>query len=175
MLNILAISSDFFHNTLSMYNSTIRYFSALFISLLLFNPDHYAQTVNLDQLKTKEANMKYIETFKIIKCEKISLHFYKKMSDSRDGIPPLVREISDKGVLGEIVSSLSKLPDKGDMMVKMGDVAVLKVIITIDNTESSYFEYYEDSIKTPATSFYSESPSEEKKLYELLMSYFKSK
>lgn len=157
-----------------MCNSAIQYFT-LFISLLLFNPDHYAQGVNVNQYKTKEANMKYIETFKINKCEKITLHFYKKISDSRDGIPPLVREINDKEVLGEIISLLNKLPDKGDMMIKMGDVAVLKVIITLDNTASSYFEYYEDSIKTPATSFYSGSPGEEKKLYELLMSYFKSK
>lgn len=174
MLSILANSSNFFRTAWSMYSTTMRYFSALFISLLLFNTRHYAQAVNVNQYKTNEANMKYVATFKINRCEKITLHFYKKMSDSRDGIPPLVREISDKEVLGEIVSLMNKLPDKGDMMIKMGDVSVLKVIMTYDKTEGGYFEYYEDSIKTPATSFYSESPGEEKKLYELFMSYFKS-
>lgn len=112
--------------------------------------------------------MKYIETFQINKCDKITLNYYKKMSDKRDGIVPKSLDITDKVVLEKILSLMNKLPEKGDMMVKMGDVPILDVILTTDNSEVIYFTYYQKSVKTTDTSFYSSHPEEEKMLYELL-------
>lgn len=115
--------------------------------------------------------MKYAETFKIDNCEKIALSYYKKMSDKRDGFRPKTAEITDKTILGKTILLLNKLPDKGDMMVKMGDVPILEVILTINKDEQVSFTYYQKSIKTTDTSFYSKHPEEEKILYELLMSF----
>ena len=90
------------------------------------------------------------------------------MSDQRDGISPKSAEIKDKAIFGKILLLMNKLPDKGDKMVKMGDVPILDVIITLDKSETVYFTYYQMSVKTPDTSFYSNPPEEEKILFELL-------
>ncbi len=114
--------------------------------------------------------MNYIETFKIDNCEKITLHYYKKMSDKRDGVSPKSEEITDKTIFGKILLLMNKLPDKGEMMIKMGDVPVLEVIMTINKSETVYFTYYRKSVKTTDSSFYSNPPDEEKILFELLNS-----
>lgn len=114
--------------------------------------------------------MQYTSTFQISSCDEITLQYYKKMSDSRDGVVPVQAVIRDQETISRILSLLKQLPDEGDMMVKMGDVAILNIFVT--NTSGSvYFTYYVDHIKTPATSFYSNHPKEEKVLYDLLMSY----
>ncbi len=113
--------------------------------------------------------MKYIETFKIDSCDKISLYYFKKMSDKRDGIPAAKsNDITDKVIINSILALLNKLPEKGDEMIKMGDVSILEVVL-IQKNNHSYFTFYKNAIKTPDTSFYSNSPQEEKMLYDLLM------
>ncbi len=122
------------------------------------------------KLKTDSA-MTYTATFQIKKCDKIILRYYKKMSDSRDGVTTKSKEITDKVILQKILLLLKQLPDKGDMMIKMGDVPILEVLMTIDKGETVYFTFYDKMIKAPDTSFYSgTAPAEEKKLFDLLTS-----
>ncbi|MBU1077207.1 MAG: hypothetical protein KKH98_07940 [Spirochaetes bacterium] len=119
----------------------------------------------------KGGSMNYIETFKIPACEKIVLESYKKMSDSRDGKAPKVREITDKDVLKKILALMNELPDKGEEMIKMGDVPIINVVLFIGHDKAVYFTFYQDMVKTPDTSFYSEAPAQEKELYDLLVSF----
>lgn len=145
-------------NSLILCSICVLFFAGCDISL---------QLTDLD-LKSKNQTMKYINTFKIDKCDKITLHYYKKMSDQRDGISPKSAEIKDKAILEKILLLMNKLSDKGDKMVKMGDVPILDVIITIDKSETVYFTYYQMSVKTTDTSFYSNPQEEEKVLFEFL-------
>jgi len=142
------------------------------LSLLFFaNGGQSACATELNAKPVKDTIMKYAETFKINKCDKITLDYYKKMSDSRDGVKPKSKEITDKVILEKILLLLNKLPDKGDHMIKMGDVPILNVILTVDKGEKIYFTYFQDMIKTPDTSFYySPGPKEEKVLFDLLKS-----
>ena len=141
------------------------------MSLLFFTNSSQCQATELNPKPIKDTIMKYAETFKINKCDKITLNYYKKMSDSRDGVQPKSKEITDKVTLEKILLLLNNLPDKGEEMIKMGDVPILNVVLTVDKGETIYFTYFQDMIKTPDTSFYSgPKPKEEKALYDLLKS-----
>jgi len=137
--------------------------------LVLTSYKQFYKSAESTQKSIQEKAMNYVTTFKIDKCEKIVLNSYKKMSDSRDGIKPKSKEITDKAVLEKILALINKLPDEGTMMIKMGDVPIIDVILTINKAETVYFTYYQSSIKTPATSFYSDHPSQETQLYNLLI------
>ncbi len=114
--------------------------------------------------------MSYVSTFQLKPCVKIKLEYFEKLSDERDGVAAKkTKELTDAKVISEIFALLTPLPDKGDMMVKMGDVPFLRAsLIYADRTE--YFTFFSKFIKTPDTSFYSPHPAEEKKLYDLLQS-----
>jgi hypothetical protein len=142
------------------------------LSLLFFaSSKYFAQTADINKKAIEDTDMKYVETFKINKCNKITLHYYKLMTDSRDGIAPKSKEITDKATLDKILLLVNQLPDKGTKMIKMGNVPLLDVIITTDKGETIYFSYFQGIIKTTDTSFYSDPrPKEEKILYGLLMS-----
>lgn len=151
----------------------LKTFTVFSFSVLLASAELSAQ-ISDPKEKQKTIDMNYVETFKVGKCDKLALSYYKKMSDKRDGIKPSMSvEITDKGILEKIISLLNKLPDKGDMMIKMGDVSTLEAVLTTGKGENFYFTYYQNSIKTTDTSFYSTPPLEEKMLYELLMSLLK--
>ncbi|HEY9049326.1 MAG TPA: hypothetical protein VIN08_25665 [Ohtaekwangia sp.] len=115
-------------------------------------------------------NKKYTSTFKFKPCDKIILTYYDRMSDQRDSIPPhKTSTITDHATINRILALTDKLPDKGDIMIKMGDVSILETTLVYPDSVV-YFTYYESRVKTPDTSFYSERPQEEKVLYELLIS-----
>lgn len=153
-------------------NIPIKIILVCSLSLLLFASNMCSmQAANLNIKPIKDSTMKYIETFKINKCDKITLNYFKIMSDSRDGVAPKSKEITDKVTLDKILLLINQLPDKGVKMIKMGNVPMLDVIMTTDKGETIYFTYYEGIIKTTDTSFYSDQrPKEEKILYGLLMS-----
>lgn len=112
--------------------------------------------------------MNYIETFQLSLCPKVTLEYYEKASDIRDGNSPIrKKEISNESIISEIFSLLNQLPDAGDMMVKMGDVPVIQAKLHYTEKEY-YFTFYMEKIKTPATSFFSEPLKEEALLHELL-------
>ncbi|MFD1001154.1 hypothetical protein ACFQ21_17635 [Ohtaekwangia kribbensis] len=113
--------------------------------------------------------MNYIETFQADVCDKILLEYYNQLSDERDNIAPQKETVlTDTETIKKIITLIHAFPDQGDMMVKMGNVSVLKVTL-IYKDKAVFFKYYENSVQTPATSFYSTPPKEEKLLYELLM------
>jgi hypothetical protein len=151
----------------------IRITLSIITSLLFLTNSKLLSQTNKHKTKSNKTTMKYIETFNIDSCEKISLLYFKKISDKRDGIPASKTiDITDKAVIQSIIVLLKKLPDKGDEMIKMGDVEILEVVL-IQKNNSSYFTFYKNAIKTPDTSFYSNSPQEEKVLYNLLMEALK--
>jgi hypothetical protein len=140
----------------------------LFLLLLLFSNCKGAHPISSSNQKSTD--MSYVSTFQLKPCAKIKLEYFEKLSDERDSAAAKkTKELTDAKVIGEIFELLTSLPDKGDMMVKMGDVPFLRAsLIYADRTE--YFTFFNKSIKTPATSFYSSRPPEEKKLYDLLQS-----
>lgn len=151
----------------------IRITLSIITSILFLTNSNLLSQSNKHKIKSNKTTMKYIETFKIDSCDKISLNYFKKMSDKRDGNQASKTiNITDKVVIQSIIMLLNKLPDKGDEMIKMGDVDILEVVL-IQKNNTSYFTFYKNSIKTPDTSFYSNSPIEEKMLYDLLMEALK--
>lgn len=155
------------------YEKLFKITCLCFVLTLFPACDTESQVSNL-QLKNiqerKEATMKYIESFAIRHCEKITLRYYKKMSDLRDGVAPKTKVINDKSTIEKILLLVNKLPDKGEIMMKLGDVPMLQVILNTDKTENVFFSFYNQSIKTPDTSFYSNHPPAEKILFELFKS-----
>jgi hypothetical protein len=116
------------------------------------------------------SSISYVDSFQLKNPDRIVVERYTKMSDKRDEVPGASqREISDKTKIAEIVGLLNQLPDEGDMMVKMGDVALVKVSFVYPGIDGVYFEFYNNRIKTPATSFYGNESDVEKKLFSLLV------
>jgi hypothetical protein len=110
----------------------------------------------------------YIDSFQLKNPDKIVVEQYAKMSDANDSIPAKSsKEITEKAKIMEIISLINQLPDEGDIMVKMGDVPLIRVNLQYD-TFNVYFDFYNKRIKTPATSFYSTESEVEKKIYSLV-------
>ncbi len=112
----------------------------------------------------------YLKSFQLSDCDKINISAFNKMSDQQTGIPaPTQLDITDPQIIKNILALLASLPDEGDIMIKMGDASLL-VVTLYTKTQIQHFHFYAERIKTPATSFYSESPKAEKQLYQLLIS-----
>jgi hypothetical protein len=142
--------------------------SVITTTLLLYNCNRSSQNLNSFE-SIKPETMNYIETFQADVCDKILLEYYNKISDERDNIAPQKETVlTNTDTIQNIINLIHAFPDQGDMMVKMGDVPVLKVTLIYED-KAVFFKYYENSVQTPATSFYSTPPKEEKLLYELLM------
>lgn len=110
----------------------------------------------------------YIRSFDLPACEGIIIEYYPQMSNIDDHVPPVKsRTIVDGETIVQILTTLRKLPDEGQIMKKMGNASLLQVTC-VNGTAAPYFEFYDGSLKTPATSFYANHPPEEKELYELL-------
>lgn len=151
----------------TMKNTTLIS-SFIFLVMIIAGCTSHPKTQPLSD-NTKVADMQYTETFQLSTCDKIILEYYNKMSDQPNGIAPLKKaSIVAKDSIEKIITLVHALPDEGDMMVKMGDVPILNVTLVYPD-KSVFFTYYENSVKTPATSFYSAPPKEEKILFELLM------
>jgi len=116
--------------------------------------------------------MQYVETFKIQSCDRIEIRYYKKISDSRDGRRTLSGKMIDKKDIERVLSLLSALPDSGEMMISWGPVPMMEVRL-YENDEYKIISYFNSRIKTPATSFFSNPPAEEKEFYNFLMNYLK--
>ncbi len=107
----------------------------------------------------------YLETFRIKECDKAVIARKRKMSDPK---PKVVKEVADKAVLAEILSLLARLPEEGEEMIKIGDVATIDVRLFLGSVEIGNFTYFEKRIKAPDTAFYSNPPPEEAVLLSLL-------
>jgi hypothetical protein len=107
-----------------------------------------------------------VETFRVPDCVGAVIRRYARMSDPS---PVKTAEVSDAEALGGIPSLLRRLPDEGDVMVKVGDVPLLEVELDPGSGEPPQFSFFADSVKAPDTAFYSDSPPEEKQLYDLLL------
>ena len=114
--------------------------------------------------------MTYITTFQFDKPERIDVEYFAKMSDQRDSVPAAKKaQITDANTITTIMGYAGKLPDKGDIMIKMGDVPITNIILSYPD-KKLYFTFYNHRVKTPATSFYSNAPADEKALYDFLFS-----
>lgn len=118
---------------------------------------------------TRGFKMNYAETFKLTAANRVLVESYAKMSDPWDNVAPLkVSEITDAETIGKIVGLIGTLPDKGQIMKKMSNETPLLRTTFFYPQDTVYFEYYGETIKTPATSFYAQHPEQEKQLFELL-------
>lgn len=122
----------------------------------------------------KGIHMVYIATFQIGKIDRIVIESFRKISDSRDGIAPEVREISDSKVLDQVRKLMNALPDLGDEMIKMGDVPLINVKVVAGKGET-YFSLYNGKVKLPDTAFCSDPPEAEAQLHALLMQALRNK
>ncbi len=121
----------------------------------------------------KEMTKEYVTTFQIAQPQRITIESFQKMSDQHDStIVPKGAEVIDGPTIIRIVELVKALPDKGEIMKKMGDAPLLEVkLIYADKV--LYFDYYSESVKTPDTSFYANAPEQEKQLFDLLNSLLK--
>jgi hypothetical protein len=106
-----------------------------------------------------------LENFRIRECDAIRLDARRKMSDRK---PKATAMVSDGRVIGEILALLARLPEKGEEMIKMGDVPTLEAHLSLGGKELGHFTFFAGRIKAPDTAFYSKSPEEEGKLLALL-------
>jgi hypothetical protein len=136
----------------------------IFFLLFLVSCTHSRQPIQNISIMTSN----YAESFQLKAANKILIEYFSKMSDQRDNIAAdKSATITDVATIQRIVALLNELPDEGDMMVKMGDVPLMKVSLIFGDS-AVYFEYYDKKIKTPATSFYSTTPKQEQALFSLL-------
>jgi hypothetical protein len=120
-----------------------------------------------------EMTKEYVSTFQFEKADRIIIESYNKMSDQNDSLVlPKKAEIIDEPTIARISELAKVLPDKGEIMKKIGDVSLLEVKLVYKD-KVLYFDYYRETIKTPDTSFYVNPPAEEKQLYDLLISLVK--
>lgn len=113
----------------------------------------------------KMLSAEYLETFKIKECDKIILEYHRLMSDRQ---AQKTAEVNDSEGIKEILDLLRQIPETGDEMIKMGDVSVVKAFLYYQGNPLGYCEYYQDMLKKPDTSFCSQPPEEENRLYALL-------
>jgi len=132
-------------------------------------------SVNKDNPATAEKALPatYITTFQFDKPDRIDIELFNKLSDQDSGVPAVKKsEIIDENTIEKIMDAAGTLPDKGDIMIKMGDVSIINVTVVYPE-KKLYFTVYHDRIKTPDTSFYSVSPDGEKQLVTLLSGILK--
>ena len=115
-------------------------------------------------VELKDMPSEYVSTFQLTTPEKIIVEDFLKMSDT---IPAEKHEIKDPAAIKKILAVLFQLPDKGEMMIKMGDVP-LKRLNLVFSDRIEVIEFYKDRIKTPATSFYAQPNPMEEMLFELV-------
>jgi len=114
----------------------------------------------------------YVESFKIRECDGIRLASRRKMSDRK---PKAVAEVSDAGVIGDVLALLARLPETGEEMIKMGDVPTLEAHLFKGGKELGHFAFFGKRLKAPDTAFYSKGPEEEGKLFSLLEGILRGK
>lgn len=114
--------------------------------------------------------MNYLKSFKIAECDKISLNYYKKLSYHS---PEKTVEITEMDEIERVLAILNKLPEKGDEMISMGPVAIIKASFFLKEETVGYLEYYGGLLKMPDTSFCSEKSDAERELYDLFQSKLK--
>ena len=118
----------------------------------------------------KEMTKEYITTFQVGQPQSITIESFLKMSDQNDStVVPKGAEVTDGPTIVRILELLKSLPDKGEIMKKMGDAPLLEVKL-IYADKILYFDYYSGSVKTSDTSFYASAPDQEKQLFDLLNS-----
>ena len=116
------------------------------------------------QMEMKDMPSQYASTFQLTTPERIIVEDFTKLSDS---IPAKKLEIQDPSTIKKILALLFQLPDKGEMMIKMGDVPLKRLnLVFTDRIE--VVEFYNGRIKTPATSFYAQPQPMEQMLFELV-------
>jgi hypothetical protein len=152
-------------------------FTCSFSLLVLTGHTQSSATFNLSEQSPEKSGIKYLTTFKIENCNKISLQYYHKMANTKDGKPSKTLVMTDTANLdkenfSKILALIKALPDTGTKMTKMsGDVPLLNVILTTDKGEMTYFSFCYAQVKTTDASFYMDPrPKEEKILYGLLLS-----
>jgi hypothetical protein len=112
----------------------------------------------------------YVRTFALPACEAIILEYYPQMSNKSDHVAPVKsRTLVEAADMDKILTLVRKLPDEGQIMKKMGNVPLLQVTC-VHGEAAEYFEFYDGALKTPATSFYANHPTEEKELFDLVTS-----
>jgi hypothetical protein len=137
-----------------MKNTAILFFCA-FVTLQCSPPK---------PVELKDMPMQYASTFQLTTPERIIIEDFVKLSDS---IPAKKVEIQDPMAIKKIVALLFQLPDKGEIMIKMGDVP-LKRLNFVFTDRIEVVEFYNGRIKTPATSFYAQPNPMEDMIFELI-------
>ena len=113
----------------------------------------------------KTLAMEYLETFKVKECDLIILEYHEKMSDRKVG---RTEEIHDPAEIEEVLALLKQVPETGDMMIKMGDVSLIKAFLYHQGKDIGFLVYYQSMLKLTDTSFCSEQTEAEAELYGVL-------
>lgn len=154
-----------------VYYRWATYFFSLVMSVVFIGCQNN-QKLKSEEPETEskpEVAPEYISTFQLSLPQEVTLLYYNKASEAHDSTAAqTTKVINDQATLSELITLTGKLKDEGDIMIKMSDVALLKVVFVYPD-KKLYFDFYKDRVKTPATSFYAQS-ADEKALYEFLFS-----
>ena len=97
-------------------------------------------------------------------CTLIKIELFEKANHNT---PAKTVEIGDMTTIVKIQNIMDKLPTDGEVMISMIAVDVIRVTM-FSNIRDMYFEYYNNRLKTPGTSYYAGEIPEEKELLMLL-------
>lgn len=114
--------------------------------------------------------MKDLKWFQKIGCEKLQIIEYKSAANKK-----IVKEltITDVEYIRSFQIMINQLPAVGDMMVKMGPDADYLALEFACGDKVETVEFYNNTVKTPDTSFYSRDPRPDKEVWNQIQAHFK--
>ena len=115
-------------------------------------------------------NMKNLKWFEKIGCEKLQITEYKSAANKKK-INELT--ITDVEYIRTFQARINQLPAAGDKMVKMGPDADYLVLEFACGEKVETIEFYNNTIKTPDTSFFSRDPRPDKEVWNQIQTHFK--
>ncbi|MBS8121574.1 hypothetical protein [Candidatus Vampirococcus lugosii] len=114
--------------------------------------NNYDKNIKLEYTQNKIKDLKVVYSFKIKNCNKLIIQDYLHAKQSK---PNKEIIIDDKNIIDNLTKLFNKLPEKGDMYIKLsGEVSYKRLFFICDNNNNIYkIEIYNNLIKTPGTSF----------------------
>ena len=95
--------------------------------------------------------MKTLQWFKQMNCEELTISKFNNLKSKK---AEFILSVKDKDYITSLQISIQQLPTEGDMMVDMSEESEFVSLDFKCGSNHDVIEFYEGSIKTPATSFY---------------------
>lgn len=98
-------------------------------------------------------------------CETLEIKDFKQAADPS---PQRSKVISDSGRIQRLMDAIQKLPVTGEMMISFTSTVPYVELRFQCPSGVEKIQFYGGRIKTPATSFYKSSNTEEKEIFQMV-------